>query len=341
MSTPREQLLHLVDYVRGFRAVYLVAAGLRLGLFRAIAETPGSSPDALAARLGLEPRAVGVWCRTACSLGLLDADESGALGLPPGLGPVLADPSSPWYYGGAIGLAVEHEARDLAELDHLVRTGRTVPFQARGRKFSEQVAAATAGLHILVARKVLPELPAIGERLAQGLSLLDVGCGCGGFLIALARAYPAGRYVGVDIDRYALATARRAAKAAGVARAVRFRTARADGFGIDGTFEVVTLLQALHEIRPQLRPGILGECARRLGEGGWLVILDETYPSTWADLRRPEYNRPVLTALAELGWGTVMPTREEQEALLTQAGLAVKARALVGDGFTLLTAQRA
>ena len=76
-----------------------------------------------------------------------------------------------------------------------------------------------------------------------------------------------------------------------------------------------------------------------LFRSGWLVVLDETYPSTWADLRRPENARPMLTAFSELAMGNVIPTREEQETLLAGAGLTVRSRATVGDGFTLLTAQ--
>lgn len=341
MSTPREQLLRLVEYVRGFRATYLAAAGVRLGLFRKLGESPGLTADTLAEALGLHPRAVAVWCRTAYALGFLEADEAGRLRLAAGFDQILAEPTSPWYYGGALGLTVEYEADDLAGLEEVLRSGKGVPFQARGRKFSEQVGAATAGLHTLIARKVLPGVPGIEDRLPQGLRLLDVGCGCGGFLLALAQAFPAGKYVGVDIDRKALGVARKAVRAAGLVRRVRFKTAGADGFGVSGPFDVITLLQVLHEIRPELRLPILQECARVSARAGQLVILDETYPSTWADLRRPENSRPVMTAFSELGMGNVIPTQAEQESLLASAGFALKSRTVVGDGFTLLTAQPA
>lgn len=341
MSTPREQLQRLIEYVRGFRATYLAAAGVRLGLFRKLHENPGITAETLAAELGLHAPSVAVWCRTAYTLGFLEADETGKLRLAPGFDQVLAEPTALWYYGAALGLTTEYEAEDLARIDEVLRSGKTVPFQARGRKFSEQVGRATAGLHTLAARKVLPELPGVEERLHRGARVLDVGCGCGGFLLALAQAFPAGKYVGVDIDRKALSVAREAVKANGLARRVRFRAASADGFGVKGTFDLITLLLVLHEIRPELRPGILSECGRLINHDGWLVILDETYPSSWAELRRPENFRPVLTAFSELGMGNVLPAREEQEALLAAAGFRLKSRTVVGDGFTLLTAQPA
>lgn len=339
MSTPREQLPRLIEHIKGLRATYLAAAGVKLGLFQKIHASPGILPEQLAQDLGLHPAFVLTWCRTAYAMGFLEADEAGHLRLSPGFEPILAEPASPWYYGGALGLVVDYETGDLGRFPDIARSGHVVPFQARGRGFSEQVGAATAGLHTLVARKLLPEVPGLGERLGRGLRGLDVGCGCGGFLLALARAFPAGRYTGLDVDRRALTSARKAIKAAGLARRVTIKSAGPEGFPMKGPFDLITLVQVFHEIRPDLRPGVLAECRRVVTPEGWLVILDETYPSTWVDLRVPENSRPVLTAFGELGMGNVIPTREEQESLLTAAGFAVRGRTVVGDGFTLLTAE--
>jgi SAM-dependent methyltransferase len=338
MTTPREQLPRLLEQIKGFRATYLAAAGVKLGLFQKIAATPGITPDGLARALDLHPPYVLTWCRTAHALGFLEADEAGRLAVAPGFEPILAESGSPWYYGGALDLAVDHEAPELARLPETLRSGAAVPFQARGRAFSEQVGAATAGLHTLLARKVLPEVPGLGDRLEAGARVLDVGCGCGGFLLALAGRFPACRYVGVDLDRHALRKARQAIRAAGASRRVTVRAVAASALPLKGPFDLVTMVQVFHEIRPDLRAGVLAECRRVIAPDGWLVLLDETYPSTWADLRRPEHLRPTLTALSEMGMGNVIPTREEQESLLAGAGFGVGSRAMVGDGFTLLTA---
>ena len=339
MTTPREQFPKLVESVKGFRATYLAAAGVKLGLFGKIAASPGITGEQLARDLGLHTPYVLTWCRTAHALGFLEADEGGRLRVAPGFEPILAEPASPWYYGGALGLTVDYEAHDLQQLPQILSSGKAVPFQARGREFSEQVGTATAGLHTLVAKKILPEVPGLGDQLSRGLRALDVGCGCGGFLLALARQFPGGRYTGVDVDRRALTSARMAIKAAGGARRVKVKAAGPNGFPLKGPFDLITLVQVFHEIRPELRPMVLAECRRLIAPDGWLVILDETYPSSWADLRRPENSRPMLTAFSELAMGNVIPTREEQESLLAAAGFTVRSRATVGDGFTLLTVQ--
>lgn len=339
--TPREQLAKLLTYTRGFRATYLISTGLKVGLFRRIHEQSGITPETLARELSLHLPYVAVWCRTAYALGLLEADESGHLTLAPAVDQILVDTASPWYYGGAVSLLVDHETDDLARQPEFFKSGEVFPFQAHGRAFSEQVGSATTGLHQVLVRRTLPEVPGMDEGLHRGLRALDVGCGCGGLLLALIRAFPAGRYIGVDTDRRALAAARKAIKAEGVSRRVSVKALGNGGFPVKGPFELITLIQVLHEIRPEARPTVLRECARHIAPDGWLVILDETYPSSWAELRQPEHLRPIFTAYTELTWGNVLPTRSDQDTLLAEAGLVARERSAFGDGFTLITAQKA
>ena len=102
------------------------------------------------------------------------------------------------------------------------------------------------------------------------------------------------------------------------------------------------MIEVLHEIAPALRPGVIRESAAALRPGGWLVIVDETYPTTLEEMRRPEFKFPLMTGFEELLWGNVIPTREEQEKLLRDAGLTgVIDRSLIGEGFTVLCTQKA
>ena len=73
----------------------------------------------------------------------------------------------------------------------------------------------------------------------------------------------------------------------------------------------------------------------------WLLIVDETYPSTLAQTREPEFRFPLQTGIEELTWGNVIPDRAEQESLLRGAGFTGEIqRSLIGEGFTVLAAQR-
>jgi hypothetical protein len=48
-----------------------------------------------------------------------------------------------------------------------------------------------------------------------------------------------------------------------------------------------------------------------------------------------------MTGFEEMVWGNVLPTREEQERLLRDAGLTGKIdRSVIGEGFTVLATQK-
>jgi len=106
-------------------------------------------------------------------------------------------------------------------------------------------------------------------------------------------------------------------------------------------FDVVIMVEVLHEIAPEIRPAVVRGCARALRPGGWFVIVDETYPSSLAEARKPEFHFSLQTGLEELMWGNVIPTLQEQEKLLRDAGFAGRIdRSLLGAGFTLLSTQK-
>ena len=82
-------------------------------------------------------------------------------------------------------------------------------------------------------------------------------------------------------------------------------------------------------------------CARALRHDGWLVIIAETYPSTLAQVRQPEFRVPLQTGFDEVIWGNVTPTQEGQERLWREAGFTGQInRSLTEEGSTFLTAQR-
>ena len=73
------------------------------------------------------------------------------------------------------------------------------------------------------------------------------------------------------------------------------------------------MIEVLHEIAPALRANIMGAWAKVLRPGGWLVIIDETYPTTPEEMRQKDFLFPVQTGFEELMWGNVIPTRQEQK----------------------------
>lgn len=102
----------------------------------------------------------------------------------------------------------------------------------------------------------------------EGARVLDLGCGTGAFLGALASARPDLRLVGADLSPGMLAAARR--RLGGAVPLVE-ASALALPFG-GGAFDVVTSLSSLH-YWPEPGRG-LAEVARVLAPGGTLVLTD-------------------------------------------------------------------
>jgi SAM-dependent methyltransferase len=339
--TADAQVSRIFAWRRGFNAMHLIDLGVRLGLFKAFAETPGATAAAMAQRLGLHAPYLATWCLTACSFELLDADAGGGYRLAPHIDGILANPTHPRYLGGYVQLGTQFATEDYRLAADAFRTGETAPFQGRSEDFAKLIAQAIAGVNAMVARKILPGLPGAAEALNAGGALLEVGCGTGNLQMQIARAFPGARCTGVEIDPTGIAVAREAVRQAGLAERITLVEGDIATAVPEASFDVVVMVEVLHEIAPDIRPAVVRGCARALRPGGWLVIVDETYPSTPAEARKPEFLFPVQTGLEELMWGNVVPTREEQERLLRGAGFAnAIERALIGEGFTLLSTRK-
>jgi SAM-dependent methyltransferase len=339
--TAEDQVAKIFEWRRGFNAMHLIDIGVRLGLFKAFVDTKSATPGEVAAALGLHAPYVETWCTTAYSFGLLEGDEDRTFRLGAFIEEVLANPRHPRYLGGYVRLGTEFATEDHRYCLDAFRTGATVAFQGRSDVFAEVVAEGTAGLQVLTARKLLPELPGLQATLEAGGTLLEVGCGTGRHLLQLTKAFPAARCIGVEIDPTGMKAARQAIEKAGVADRVDLLEGDVGTAIPEETMDAVVMIEVLHEIAPDIRQQVVDGCYRALRSDGWFLIVDETYPSTLAESRQSEFLFPVQTGFEELTWGNVLPTRVEQEKLLQDAGFTGEiGRSIVGEGFTVLTVQK-
>ena len=339
--TADSQVARIFDWRRGFNTIHLIDLGIKVGLIKALKDAPDSTAQDLAGKLGLHAPYVDTWCRTAYGMEILDADALGRWRLAPFFDVILASPTHPRYLGGYVRLGTEVAADDFQRLVDAFKSGGTQPFQGRGESFAQAIAESTWGLQVITAKKLLPELPELASRLQAGGAVLEVGCGTGNLLMQLAKAFPAARCVGVDIDTESLHIARGKMEQAHAGSRVQALEGTIASATQPGTFDAVVMVEVLHEIAPHIRPQVIKEGAAALKPGGWMLIVDETYPSTLKEMREPQFKFPLMTGFEELFWGNVLPTREEQEKLLRDAGLGGPIqRSIIGEGFTVLATRK-
>lgn len=134
-------------------------------------------------------------------------------------------------------------------------------------------------------------------RLGQAGSALDVGCGTGADVIAMAEYMPpGGKAVGIDISEAMVGEARR--RAGGLGLAVSFEPGDAANLPYDdasfGACRVETVLQ--HVTDPSK---VIGEIARVTRPGGRIAALEIDQATAWLDHPDPETARTILQTFAD------------------------------------------
>lgn len=273
----------------GAMTVLLCMLGDRLGLFTALAQGPATSGQ-LAARADITERYAREWLAGLAASGYLDYDPlTTAYALPAEHAPVLADEGGPVFFGGVY----QEVSGTLGVLDRIAeafRSGGGVPADAYGEHFFRGLERFTAGwFNNLLLPQWLPAMPAVSQLLEAGADVADVGSGRGKALITLAKAFPAGRYVGYDVHVSSVEAARRAAEEAGVSNRVRFEVADAAAGLPSSSYDVVFTFDVVHDaVDPA---GLLRAIRGTLRPEGRYVCVDINAS------HRPEENTGPLAAL--------------------------------------------
>jgi cyclopropane fatty-acyl-phospholipid synthase-like methyltransferase len=129
--------------------------------------------------------------------------------------------------------------------------------------------------------------------------VLDVACGTGWSSIAMAQAYPKITVDGVDLDQDAIGAARANAERAGVADRVRFTATDVADFDGAGAYDLVTILEALHDMS---RPVDALSAARQLlSDAGAVLVADglvaDEFTLHASARERTEYGWSVVSCL--------------------------------------------
>lgn len=122
-------------------------------------------------------------------------------------------------------------------------------------------------------RMVHPPEKLLGEHVAQGMTVLDIGCGFGHFSIGMARMVgETGKVWAVDLQDKMLRTMLRRAARQGMEKRIVAHRCGSDGLGLIEQVDFALASNVLHEM-PNVRM-VLAEIRSLLRPGGVLYVME-------------------------------------------------------------------
>ncbi|MBC8039658.1 MAG: methyltransferase domain-containing protein [Opitutaceae bacterium] len=313
----------------------MISVGHRTGLFDTLATLPPCDAPTLAGVAGLNERYVREWLGAMTTGRIVELDAvAGTYRLPAEHAALLTRAASPnnmaafMQYPAILG---QVEDRIVECFKH----GGGVPYSAFGRFHA--VMAEDSGQTVVSALfdHILPIIPGLAEKLERGIDVMDVGCGRGVALAALARRFPRSRFTGIDFSPEAIAWANENIRADGLANIRYFER---DAAKLDYTegFDFITTFDAVHDqARPDL---VLAGIRRALRPGGIYLMQDIHSSSSHAgDMEHPA--APFLYTISTFHCMTVSLAHNGL-GLGTMWGRETAKRMLAEAGFTRVEIQR-
>ncbi len=317
--------------------------GDRLGLFKVLAEAGAVTTAEFAQRTGCNERYLREWLGAMTAAKYIDYDKATQrYSMPPEHAMILANEDSPFYMGGFMQMIVP-EVGLAPKLLESFRTGKGIPQSEYPPEVFEGIERGSAPMykHSLV-RKWMPAMPQVVEALENGGTALDVGCGSGRAIIALAQAYPKARLFGYDGHPGSIERARANAKAAGVADRVTFEVVDCTKLPMD-KFDFIATFDVIHDSVDPV--GLLKSIRGALKAHGTYLMVEVNVSNDVAENINPMgrmmysastlYCMTVSLAHGGAGIGAMMGEPKARE-LVQQAGFTKFQRLPIKDAFSVL-----
>jgi 2-polyprenyl-3-methyl-5-hydroxy-6-metoxy-1,4-benzoquinol methylase len=248
----------------------LVVMGDRLGLYRAMADGRWLTSAELAASTATAERYVREWLGAQAAGGYVAYDpETNRYSLPPEQRVAMTDTESPAYLPGIFQIALG-SVIDSPRIVEAARTGGGVGWHEHVHDVHEGCERFfRPSYNTNLVTEWLPALDGAVDKLQRGAVVADVGCGHGSSTVLMAQAFPSSTFVGFDYHEGSIETARARAEEAGVSDRVRFHVAAAAEY--DGTFDLVTMFDCLHDMGDPVGAArhVLGSLSQ---DGTWMIV---------------------------------------------------------------------
>ena len=258
----------------------MVHLGDHLGLYKALARANEPLTTAQLAHVtDLHERWVREWCYNQASANLISFSttpsdspsiDDDTFFLSPEQTAVLADDQHP-----AFGMGMFHRLPQtmnaVTRMPESFRSGLGHDYDSHGPEGAVGIERSfEPWTNANLIDNVLPRLDGVVDALRSGITVADVGCGAGGAVLLMARAFPRSSFVGYDISRYALTRAEERLRESGLRNAT-FSDPRSTPLPGDHSVDLVTTFDCIHDMT---HPSQMMRAIRNsLNEGGtWLLV---------------------------------------------------------------------
>jgi SAM-dependent methyltransferase len=332
-----ERFDELAASIGGFYRSWVAYLGLELGYFVQLraAGRDGLAADTLAAATECQPEPTTAWLRAANAHELVDFDGTRAT-LGEDLAAVLLDDDRPEFLGGQVVSTVV-ASLDYERLVEFFHTG--VPIAERPPRYHRAIEKVTVQDIAVFFQEGLAALPALTDDLVRGMRVLDVACGGGRWLIAVARRFPASHFVGVEFEPDSVARAMRRVSKNGLDDRISIQAREIAEMAFQAEFQLAYFQDALHEMPDPV--GALRAAWTALAPEGRLLVLDWCLPSTAEEDRTLHSQLLWGINIDELYEGARMYTREGFVELFRRAQLPEPTIIDLPSGATLFLARKA
>jgi SAM-dependent methyltransferase len=326
----------LIASLGGFYRSWLVYLGIELGLFEAVrgAGAAGVTTAELAGATNTHSEAVEAWAWASDAHELTTFDH-GRLTMDGDTAATLLDGDRADFLGGQFVHAVV-ASMDWGGMPDFFRTGQ--PIGDRPSRYRQAIETLTRQDIAVFFQEVLAALPQLASDLSRGGRVVDVHCGGGRWLVAMARRFPALDLVGVEFEADSVARARAAVAEEGLADRIDIRQAKATEPGSVGDYDLAYFQYALHQLTDA--PEVLRAAWAALRPGGRLLVLDWPLPSNLEEFRTRHGEIIAGVQLDELYQGTALASRERFLTWFVDAGLPVPTTIDLPSGAAVFLAER-
>lgn len=243
-----ELAFRVVGDMGGAFTMALGYVGDRMGLFRAMAGAGPVTSAELATKTKLNERYVREWLRAMVAAEYVDYDtQSGKYVMTDEQAFVLAKEDSPMFVGGAFHFTTP-SIWNVPKIMDAFQKGGGVSYSEIGKEIPEAIERFfRPGYVNFLVKDWLGAVSGLTARLEKGVSVADIGCGCGQSTVTMGKAFPRSKVLGIDYHGPSIERGRKLAASGGLAN-VEFLQAAAHEIPKNRKFELICSFDCIHDM---------------------------------------------------------------------------------------------